>query len=226
MFRSICIEATLVVLLASAPVANGQTTVWLSDNATFADLDITTAAPPGTTGSFDIWIKTEHSNRVNSIGLDLMTMGNAIQFTGAEIVIGTDRFHAFGTTVADDGTVIENMSAFAGVGLELGSGIGPGVPVDDVALGAYRFATIHYRVAGLGSSELQLKVGEFAFDWTFGGPNILQIGIDDPISENVAGATDMIIDGRIQVVPEPDSLLLLLISTWSLFMRGLRRSLV
>jgi hypothetical protein len=210
----------VVLSFFRAPVSYAQTTVWLSDNATFSDLNITTAAPPGTTGSFDIWIKTEHSNRLYSIGLDLLTTGNAIEFTGADIVIGRNRFYVFETSVPDDGTVVKNMSAYAGVGLDFGSGIGGEVPVDDLVLDAYRFATIYYRIANVGTSDLQLKVGNFTFDWTLGGPNVLHLGIDDPMSvPYMPGDTDPIIDGRIRVVPEPNSLLLFLLGGLFLWLR-------
>ena len=208
MFANIRIGAIFIILLVSASCSYGQTTVWLSDNATFADLDLTTAASPGTTGAFDIWIKTEHSDRLVGVGLDLMAVGEAIEFTGADIVIGRNRF-VFQSTpiVVQDATAIVDMSAFTGVGGG-SSGIGPGIPVDDESLGAYRFATIHYRVAGVGTSDLQLRVGEFLFLWTDGGPNIVHLGINDPMSQNIPGGTDGIIDGRVQVVPEPSSVIL------------------
>jgi hypothetical protein len=221
MFRSIRIETTLVILFTAAPQSYGQTTVWLSDNATFADMDNTTAAPPGTTGSFDIWIKTGHSNRLVNIALDLMAMGDAIQFTGADVVIGQDRFQVQGEPIlGPEMRTITGIDAYAGVGGQfLGTGIGSGVPVDDEGLDAYRFAKVHYRIAGRGTSDLQLKVGSSSFEWTFGGQSILHLGIDDPINENVGGATDSIIDGRIRVVPEPVTALLLFLSGCLLFIR-------
>jgi hypothetical protein len=210
MFTCIRNGVTLTILLHISSLSYGQTTVWLSDNATFADLDLTTAAAPGTTGAFDIWIKTEHSDRLVGVGLDLMAVGEAIEFTGADIVIGRDRFIFHGNpTVMHDGAMITNLWTFTGLGG--GSpGIGPGVPVDNEDLGAYRFATVHYRIAELGVSDLQLRVGEFLFLWTDGGPNTVHLGINDPMSQNIPGGTDGIIDGRIRVVPEPSSLVSLI----------------
>jgi hypothetical protein len=212
MFANIRNVATIIILVESASYSHAQTTVWLSNNATFADLDITTAAPPGTTGSFDIWVKTEQPNRHNSIDVHLMAMGDAIEFIGADIVIGEDRFRVQGDAmVLQGGSIVTDMFGYSGIGgLLLGTGIGPGVPVDNEALGAYRFATIHYLVTGGGVSELQLKVGN---DFVFQNldENTLHLGIDDPISQNIAGSTDTITDGRIIVVPEPGSLFLLLV---------------
>jgi hypothetical protein len=135
MFADIRFSVRLIILLVCVSCSYGQTTVWLSDKATFADLDVTTAAQPGTTGSFDIWIKTEHSDRLVGVGLDLMAVGEAIEFTGADIVIGRNRFVFHGNpTVMHDGATITNLWTFTGLGG--GSpGIGPGIPVDDEALG-------------------------------------------------------------------------------------------
>lgn len=214
MFRSICISVTLTVWLSSAPLSYGQTTVWLSDNATFSDLNIRTAAPSGTTGSFDIWVKTQELDRLASVSVDLMSMGGAIELTGADIVIGRERFGVYSQPiVAVDGSMITHISAIALT--HAGTGIGPGVPVDDVALGAYRFATIHYRIADVGISELQLKVGRWLIVCPCPLPHMgLHLGIDDPTSDYfVAGSTDPVIDGRIRVVPEPDSLFLLVVGS-------------
>ena len=219
MNRSIHISVTLIVLLMAAPLSYGQTTVWLSDNATFQDLDLTTAAPPGTTGSFDIWIKTEQPSHISGVSLDLMSIGGAIELTGADIVIGQDRFTAYANPIVEsNGARITDVSA--AVFFDWDTGIGPSEPVDNEALGAYQFATIHYRVVGQGTSELQLKVG----GWLFGDllSDTLHLGINDPVTQNVLGATDTIIDGRMRVVPEPGSLLLLLVGGLSLLVRRLR----
>jgi hypothetical protein len=213
MFAGIRIDATLIILLLSVSYSHGQTTIWLSDNDTYKDLDITTAAPLGTTGSFDIWVKTDELDRLQSVSLDVMSIGDAIELTGAEIVIGRARFGRYiEPMVGLDGTMITNISALAALSSG-GSGIGPGVPVDSVALDAYRFATIHFRIARQGLSELQLKVGPWLIVCPCPLPHMgLHLGIDDPISNNVvAGATDTVIDGRIRVVPEPNSHVLLLV---------------
>jgi hypothetical protein len=211
MFASVRNGLTLIILLVVAPISNGETIVWLSDSATFGDLDITTAAQPGTTGSFDIWIKTEQIYRLTNASLDLMTVGDAIDLTGADIVIGLNRFGLQGKPVVEDnGSTIRDI--WGDVVIHFGTGIGQGIPVDNEALGAYKFATIDYRVRGPGTSNLQLKVGEFRFGWGISGADRLHIGIDDPVTDGyIAGATDVIFDGRIQVVPEPVSLLLLLL---------------
>jgi hypothetical protein len=213
MFATIRNGATLLVLLSAATYSFGQTTVWLSDTATFTDLDITTTALPGTTGSFDIWIKTEQSFRINGVDLQLVTTGNAIAFTGADIVIGLNRFQVQrDPLVTQNDSLITDISVYSGIGgADIGTGIGPGVPVDNEALSAYRFATIYYRISGIGVSNVQLRLGSFLIGNL--QPNILHLGIDDPLTDgNIIGATDITIDGRIQVVPEPNSLLLLLVA--------------
>jgi hypothetical protein len=214
MFVNIRNCAAFIIILVSAPFSYGETTVWLSNNAMLSDMDLTTAAPVGTRDSFDIWIRTDHIYTMYNISLDLMTLGGAIEFTAGEIVIGPDRFLVQRTPmVAQDGAILSGMWGFAGIGgAILGTGIGPGVRVDDESLRGYRFATIHYRVIGQGTSDLQLKVGTSGFGWNI-EHDVLQLGVDDPVTENVPGSTDTIIDGRIHVVPEACSVVLLLIGS-------------
>lgn len=225
MHRCIWLCLFVVVYFCCAPASYAQITVWLSDNATFNDLDITTAAPSGTTGSFDIWVKTQEPEPFHSVSVDLMKMGSAIELTGADIVIGRGRFGVLTEPiVASDVSIITDISAIA-LPFQGGTGIGPEVPVDDTNLDAYRFATIHYRIAGQGVSELQLKVGGLFIGCQCPSPyRGLHLGIDDPFTDNVLkGGTDAIIDGRIRVVPEAQTVVLLVIGAGSVSTRRGKR---
>jgi hypothetical protein len=225
MHRYIWLCVFVVVYFFYAPVSYAQITVWLSNNATFTDLDITTAAPPGTTGTFDIWVKTQETEPFHSVSVDLMSMGSAIELTGADIVIGRGRFGVLTEpNVASDGSIITDISAIA-LPFQGGTGIGPEVPVDDTNLEAYRFATIHYRIAGQGISELQLKVGGLFIGCQCSSPYTgLHLGIDDPFTDNVLkGGTDTIIDGRIRVVPEPQTVVLFVIGAGTVSTRRRKR---
>jgi len=199
----------LIVALASPLGVRADTTVFLSDDASFADLDVLVDATPGTSGAFDVWVRA--GVQIAGISLDVVvTSGSSIELTAAELVTPPDRW-VITPSANVTPTAVTSIDGGAFVGLS-GNGIGPDSTSSDAeydaGLDAFRFARVSYEVVGTGVTELALRIGGNIIGFVSGSDPIF-LGVGDGPVAALAGETGQFIDGRIETgicpaAPAPD----------------------
>lgn len=215
------------VLLAAALVSragvpsDASTIVFLSDKGfgegTVVDSPTITVRPNELQQLY-VWVKT--NDNLGAVGVDLIQDDGLLKFENVTVhnplakpnVASVRRWAiAYAEIVADQS--IENMHGVTL--LSVGSLLGPEYEAFDALfdpnVGAYLFATVDYIGLGVGQTELFFRINSHMF----GGlqqVDVVSLGTGDSPAENLAGATSLLADATISVVPEPQSICLALFS--------------
>jgi hypothetical protein len=209
------------------PHPDEGTVVFIAPAGEAGNLDKVVREPLGTRGSFDIWLHT--SEPLSRVSLDLQLVGDAVQFSDVVIHNPESSGGPRWTEVADpivEPRAINTINAYASIGSEA-AGIGPLTTADDsafdVRLDAFKFATVHYEIVGIGAVGFVMNIGQERFSET-AAPIILSRGGDQVSNE--PGTFDSRNVGRLFVspkaVPEASSVVVLCIALGSMFPLRLR----
>jgi hypothetical protein len=219
---------TLCLLACVRAPLFGEPIFYLSANpigvATRPEPDDTLFVQPGAEGILNLFVMTDVL--LDNIGLDVLTTGGAIEFTGA--IVFNDVNHPSGPrwSFTRQGIVQADQITTIGGAAVLGfgaNGIGPGSPDPGLdPTSGYLLATLDYvATANRGAtSELFMQVGvNLITDGPvrLGGPN------HEAVPGDVAGATDNLLDFRIRVIPEPGSIALAILEWLGVETFGYRR---
>ena len=173
MMRRFLVFAVVCVVVLATGAVQAAPIFWVSDepaDTTPSNVDRTgaNAALPLSTGRLNIFANTDI--RLSGVSLNLLSTGDGIRFTGAQLMNPSNRWAIPGSpTVSDSSVMSLSGGAIPNV---VGGGIGPGAPGTDTGPGVL-FATVDYATNALGTSNLQLQVGDLVIaDWEGNNPMV------------------------------------------------------
>lgn len=213
---ALLISGAFVALLSNAADAGR---LFLSDSASAPSINVnpTLTLPVNASESLFLWAELGANEQIPGLSYDVVNATSGIASTASYVIdnpliLGSSRWNA-----VNPGTVGELVlgTNLVRVGGGLNGGLTTFDPTFDAVANAYRVAQIEVRADAVGMTDVFLQVGPQGIALGSAGDPISFGWNDAAIANNAFGSASSLPEATIVVVPEPTTLWLAVVGSWS-----------